>query len=136
MWRSRNLKTLLSISAVGLLVGVGLLVSSYFRAQPVLSPPASFEPYRATLSGTYVCLPHTDMAGPHTLECALGLQADDGFYYALDFNLSAALPSNIPTGARVRGDGMVTPIENLSSDHWHIYPIRGIFSVTDSFEIL
>lgn len=36
-----------------------------------------------TFEGTVVCLPHKNMDGPHTLECATGLKADDGKYYGL-----------------------------------------------------
>lgn len=36
-----------------------------------------------TLTGELTCLPHKDTGGPVTLECALGLLADDGRYFAL-----------------------------------------------------
>jgi hypothetical protein len=106
------------------------------QEQPIESMPATSEPYRATLTGTYLCLPHTNTSGPQTLECALGLQTAEGAYYALDFNLSSTTPPNVATGSKIRAAGLVTPVENLSSDHWRKYPIKGIFSITDSFEVL
>jgi hypothetical protein len=39
-----------------------------------------------TFEGKVVCLPHKNMDGPHTLECAIGLQTDDGTYYGLTTN--------------------------------------------------
>lgn len=92
----------------------------------------SFEPVRLTLEGEVVCLPHTDTSGPQTMECAYGLKEDDGTYYALDFALMSQYPPNVDTGTRVRASGVFTPLERLSTDHWKIYPIVGIFSVTDS----
>lgn len=124
---------LFTVFLVLLLIGTGLFWYSTATAPSPLPSPTSFEPYRTTLTGTYLCLPHTDTSGPQTLECALGLQTDEGHYYALDFNLSSTTPPNIPTGSRVTGNGILTPIEHLSTSHWRIYPLTGIFSVTDSF---
>jgi hypothetical protein len=36
-----------------------------------------------TVTGTGVCLPARDTNGPQTLQCAMGIQGNDGFYYAL-----------------------------------------------------
>lgn len=93
-------------------------------------------PKRMTLSGTYLCLPHVDTSGPQTLECAFGIKTDDGTYYALDFMLMSQLAPNVPMNARITANGLLTPIERLSTDHWRKYPIKGIFSVTDSVEVV
>ncbi len=90
------------------------------------------EPYRTTISGEQVCLPVKDTSGPVTLECAIGLKTDLGKYYALDFNLMSQTVPEIQNGQRFTASGVVTPIENLSSDHWQKYEVEGIFSVTDS----
>ncbi len=89
-------------------------------------------PQRMTLSGKYVCLPHKDTSGPQTKECAIGLHADNGFYYALDFNLMSQTLPKLTPGERITASGVFTPIEYLSSDHWQKYNVVGIFSVTDS----
>jgi hypothetical protein len=94
------------------------------------------EPYRATLSGTYVCLPHKNTDGPQTMECAFGLQTPVGEYYALDFNLLSQGQPSIVVGDTFSAAGTVTPIEYLSSNQWQQYPIEGIFSVTDSVQKL
>jgi hypothetical protein len=108
-------------------------------AQEPVQPPQPIEddyaPQRATLSGTYLCLPHVNTDGPQTLECAFGIKTDDGTYYALDFALMSQIPPNIPMNTRFTASGVLTPIERLSTDHWRIYPIKGIFSVTDSVEV-
>lgn len=91
-------------------------------------------PQQVTLEGEYTCLPHIDSSGPQTLECALGLKTDDGSYYALDTNLLSSLPPTLKTGDRLRANGILTPIERLSTDHWRKYNVKGIFSVTDSLE--
>ena len=92
------------------------------------------EPYRATLSGEYVCLPHKDQSGPQTTECAFGMRTDTGEFYGVDFGLMSQTPPQVNTGEYFTANGVVTPIERLSSDHMSIYDIEGIFSVTDSFE--
>lgn len=98
--------------------------------------PADITRERMTLTGTYLCLPHRDTSGPQTLECALGLKTDDGTYYALDFNLLSQMPPEIATGERISASGIFTPVEMLSTDMWQKYPIKGIFSVTDSVKKL
>lgn len=36
-----------------------------------------------TIKGQSVCLPHRNMEGPQTMECAQGLKTSDGTYYAI-----------------------------------------------------
>jgi len=97
---------------------------------------AADSPQRMSLAGTYLCLPHKDQTGPQTDECAAGLKTDDGTYYALDLGLSSQTIPLLAPGDRVKANGVFTPIERLSTDHWRNYPIIGIFSVTDSLERL
>lgn len=93
-------------------------------------------PYRGTLSGEYICLPHRNTNGPQTLECALGIKTEAGEYYAVDFNLMSQDYPDIRMGSVISANGVITPIENLSTDTWKKYPIEGIFSVTDSLKIV
>lgn len=63
-----------------------------------------------SIDGTMVCLPHKDMSGPQTLECAIGLEDGQGRYFALDETaLGAPGPSDIATGKQVRVEGTFTP---------------------------
>lgn len=87
-------------------------------------------PKEAMLRGIFECLPHKNTSGPQTLECAFGVKADDGAHYALDFS---AVPfedySGIPTGERLALSGTLVPIEQLSTDYWQKYNIKGILRV-------
>jgi hypothetical protein len=91
----------------------------------------SYEPYRATLQGEFVCIPHVDGA-IQTKECAHGIKTDAGEYYAVDMNPMSQTPPQLRVGERFTASGVITPIERVSTDHWQKYPIIGIFSVTDS----
>jgi hypothetical protein len=97
------------------------------------SRPNQIEPYMATLSGEYVCLPHRDQSGPQTLECALGIKTSTGEYYALDLNKISPSTLDFATGDNLKVTGTVTPIERLSANHWQKYQVTGILSV-DSVE--
>ena len=79
-----------------------------------------------TLHGTYICLPHKDTKGPQTMECAFGIQADDGYNYALSMGDHA---SQFQSGGSVTVKGLVVPLEAISSDQWYKYDIKGIMQV-------
>jgi hypothetical protein len=96
-------------------------------------PPVS-EPTRATLTGIYLCLPHKDTTGPQTEECAFGLKTDDGSYYALNFALMSQIPPTLSGGERISANGVLTPIESWNTGVWSRYPVRALFSVTDSVQ--
>lgn len=89
-------------------------------------------PARATIVGTYTCLPHRDSSGPQTMECAFGVREEgSGLHFAVNTQLmSSTVWMDIPTGERMRIEGVVTPIENLSTDHWQKYDIVGIIEAT------
>ena len=87
-------------------------------------------PRRLLLTGMVTCLPHRDTSGPVTMECAIGLEADDGKYYVLDFNLLATNEGmGLETGTRVEAEGVFTPLMALSTDHWAKYNVEGILTV-------
>lgn len=91
-------------------------------------------PYELTFEGDVVCLPKKDNKGPQTTECMYGLETDTDMYYVLD--AGNVNPPPYKTGDRISARGVVTPVENLSSDHWQKYNIKGIFSIKDSLTIL
>ncbi len=138
-----NLRQFYMGKAIGTLVVLALigLVAAFYSFHNYIYEEKqgtgnTYEPYRATLSGEYLCLPHVDTRGPQTDECALGIKTAVGEYYAIDFNLMSQTLPTITPGHRISASGVVTPIERLSTDHWKQYPIVGIFSVTDSLEIV
>lgn len=119
------------IAAV-VLVGGFFALNTYIYQEKQNASNDSVEPYRATLSGEYVCLPHADQSGPQTTECAFGIKTDSGEYFAVDLSLMSETNPGIEVGERFSANGTVTPIEMISAYQWQKYDVAGIFSVTDS----
>lgn len=83
-----------------------------------------------TFEGRVVCLPHHDMDSPHTLECAIGLQTDDGKYYGLKSDQSdSPISSAAGSDKRVRIEG------TLKEEASTTYQSIGTITVT-SFEFI
>lgn len=53
------------------------------RSATAPQPGAPLNEGMQALTGKIICLPHKNMNGPHTLECALGLEAKDGKKYGI-----------------------------------------------------
>jgi hypothetical protein len=129
----RKLLLIISITFI-VLIASFFALNTYIYNEKQAAPSEEIKPYRGTLSGEYVCLPHTNQNGPQTLECAFGIKTTSGEYYAVDFNLMSQTPPELKAGDKFTANGTITPIEMLSTDHWKKYPIKGIFSITDSVE--
>lgn len=125
-------KTLLIIIAVAIFLVAGFYAFNAYIYNEKQGDGKDITSYRGTLSGEVVCLPHADTSGPQTMECAYGLKTDAGEYYALDLATMSQEHPPLETGERISANGLITPIEMLSSDYWRVYAIEGIFSVTDS----
>ncbi|MEN9390265.1 MAG: hypothetical protein RLZZ283_365 [Candidatus Parcubacteria bacterium] len=110
------------------LLGAALIV--YFIVTAPATPPTDSMPQTVTLSGTYTCLPHLDTVGPQTEECAFGLQADSGEYYAVNFGSSAGAMEQFTSGTHITAEGFVVPKVALSTGQWAKYNMVGIFTVT------
>jgi hypothetical protein len=113
---------------------ISLLISfthgNLFRGVTPTPTPTPMVRQATSLSGKYVCLPHKNKSGPQTLECAFGLQTNDGLYYALDTNaIPQADVMNIQVGQQFKLDGLLVPIEEISSNQMGNYDIRGIMKV-------
>jgi hypothetical protein len=123
-------------------VGIALLAAPAREAAPPVfvepaAPPAPL-PAAAEVVGMAECLPRRGVAPgqPTTMECAFGVKADDGTHYAVDLaGAGEGAMMDFQTGKRVRISGTMVPVEVLSSDHWRIYDIRGIWRV-DALEYL
>jgi hypothetical protein len=126
------MKKALSIIGIAIVVLVAgfYALNAYIYAEKQ-GDPGDIKAYRGTLTGEVVCLPHADTDGPQTMECAFGMKTDVGEYYALDLSLMSQENPGLDSGDRFTANGLITPIEMLSSDHWQKYAIEGIFSVTD-----
>lgn len=87
-----------------------------------------------TLSGTHLCLPkNTD--GPTTEECALGILTGEGSYYALEMSVLIQNGTFFPTGSQIEVSGFLIPIEEINTNIWQKYDIKGILKVTDGKEL-
>lgn len=123
-------------------VGLALLLAPAKKAPaPEYVEPAVPSvplPAMTEVVGTAECLPHRNVAPgqPTTMECAFGVKADDGTHFAVDLaGAGEDAAMDFQTGKRVRISGTMVPVEALSSDHWRIYDIRGIWRV-DAVEYL
>jgi hypothetical protein len=128
-------KVIMIILAIALALGAAFYAFNAYIYAEKQGDPGDVVSYRGTLSGEVVCLPHVG-DGPTTLECAYGLKTDVGEYYALDLATMSQEHAPLETGERIEANGLITPVEMLSSDHWQKYDIEGIFSVTDSLKTL
>lgn len=127
-------KILLTIGAGIIIVMLGFFALNSYIYNEKQGDGKAVEPYRGTLTGEYMCLPHKDTSGPQTMECALGMKTETGEYYAVDWSMMSQTQPDLTPGEKFTATGLITPVERLSTDHWQKYPIQGIFSVTDSVQ--
>jgi len=78
-------------------------------------------------TGKVVCLPKKG-DGPHTLECAIGLQTDDGKYYVVKESDASRAPGRISTYAT---DSRVVVTGTLSAPSDGQYDAAGVITITD-----
>lgn len=91
------------------------------------------EPASITITGTIDCLPKRG-SGPQTLECAIGLRAENGLYYGLK-NLATLDPENrfSAGGLPVIVTGMVTQ-EDFRGPDGNRYDIVGVVELSSIIE--
>lgn len=78
----------------------------------------------ASITGKVICLPHKDRTGPQTLECALGIESLEGFYYQPRSLTDEFIPELAETGVIVTVNGILrVPSES------NIYDITAIIDV-------
>ncbi len=119
-----------AILVVGILVVAFFILNSYIYNEKQSDTDGTVQ---TSLAGEYICLPPKDRTVPLD-ECAAGLLTDNG-YYAIDLGLLSGDTPALTEGNRLTANGIITPIENLSTDYWDRFPVIGIFSVTDSLQI-
>lgn len=76
-----------------------------------------------TLEGKAVCLPHKNTEGPQTLECAMGLKANDGTVYGVSGDKDHTLAAMTGSDEKIRITGTLEPSTN------NIYDIKQIIAV-------
>ncbi|HEY0220696.1 MAG TPA: hypothetical protein VGC58_00555 [Candidatus Paceibacterota bacterium] len=122
---------------IGISLIIALLVAGYFflyKDSASIKSELDPTPKAATLSGTYVCLPHLDTSGPQTMECAFGLKTDEGDYYAVDLGQASTSLDQFQTGKHIKAEGTIVIKEALSSSQWFKYNMKGIFTITKIIE--
>lgn len=111
---------------VVLIIAVVLIVSSvmiWMLLSKKSSHTSSGEAIRIT--GTALCLPHTDTGGPQTMECGIGILDDKGQYYALnDSDNNYHYVSELPMNQRVTIEGTLDKVVNS------LYPIKGTIHIS------
>lgn len=126
----------LVVLVIVLLLVVGLFKNLGWKIGPntddAIPTPTAVE---TTLEGVFTCLPHRDSSGPQTMECAFGLKADDGKYYALDLSSTSQSAFDQPMNTRFSVTGILVKAESLNTDFWQKYDIVGIMKV-ESYEEL
>lgn len=131
----RTNSKILGVIAVIFLVIVGLF---WYMQQNINTPDDTISADRQeiTLNGSYVCLPHRDTNGPETMECALGMQAENGMYYGLDTsNLSTGVATAFTMGDAIRVQGFLTPADELTTDGRVLqYDVEGVIEVMEMTE--
>lgn len=84
----------------------------------------------AIMRGTFTCLPHLNSnAGPVTLECAYGLKAESGEYYALKDESRTSSLFTITTGQEIEVRGTLYPGKS------EIYQSEGVIDVQEAYVI-
>lgn len=122
MSRSKHRSVLLIVCAILLVIGIAAIAKTQFDRRTPDMP----EGYgQVTLRGETVCLPHKDTDGPTTLECAFGLRAANGDYYALDMSAVAEEGVFFDTGKNMTLKGIIDSSEAAASK----YDIQGTLRV-------
>lgn len=84
----------------------------------------------AIMRGTFTCLPHLNSnAGPVTLECAYGLKAESGEYYALKDEARTSSLFTIATGQEIEVRGTLYPGKSET------YQSEGVIDVQEAYVI-
>lgn len=107
------------VSVISLFVGYGL---GFYQGK-TLNPSS----YDATIEGKIVCLNHRNTNGPQTLECAIGIETDDGKHYSIsDSRSDISISSLAGSDKRVRISGSLKEASDSK------YVSDGIFTVEQS----
>lgn len=100
------------------------------RATSTVGDPNAV-PEEATLRGVYECLPLK--SGGAAGACSPGIRADNGNHYALDLGTVQSDLVATRKGTRIQVVGPLVPIEQISTDIWQKYNVKGIMKV-EAFE--
>lgn len=117
------------LNALTMLAAFGI-IAVLIMPRGVPAPTAPTSPDAGiTVKGTLICLPHKDQSNNTATECASGILAENGDYYALDLAAVSRETMNYDYSGTVTVSGHFTPRETLSSDYRYQYEMLGSISV-------
>ncbi len=127
----RTIGFIVVLILVGIFFAVKSYAPSFSHRDSVAETPQETNDvvsYERTITGTYTsCLPRHDNFS--TEECRIGMKADDGSYYALDFQFMTQSAPKLTSGDTFTATGLFTPMEMISSDLTRGLIGKGILSV-------
>jgi len=118
---------LILLLAIGAFAGVAFLqIKKAAPITPTPSPTPSVSlGQKITIKGKVVCLPFKNIGGIQLMICAIGLQADDGTYWALEL---VNIPNALVEGKFAGGD--IIEIEGTSASYAGPLQVSGTINVT------
>ena len=124
------LKTILAL--IGLILA-GMVVSLFIPKNNPVAVNSPVEripdtPYEVVVKGTLVCL-QTTVTMEVNGDCKQGLAAEDGKKYALNLAAHTGVTNMLQINDTVTVEGILLPIEQISTDQWYAYNIVGIITV-------
>ncbi len=119
----------ISLAVISLLV---VLSGGYLAFLSVRGVPMTpqVESTAIVLEGKYICLPRED--GVKEKECTPGLEVGADLY-ALDLAkvIESGASTGIVNGTNIIVGGIVVPMDEISSDQWKKYYLKGIMAVEE-----
>lgn len=129
-------KNSIIILVILILIALGFWVFIPERVKAPVENNNGDIPKTIVVNGTWECLPHKDTSGPQTLECAFGILEDiTGKHYAVDASLIENNALDYPTASHLQIEGLMVPLNQLSTDMWQKYPIVGIIQASSIREL-
>lgn len=123
---NKNKGLVLAIVIVIIFIAVIFGIMRSISNKPVVETPSPGPVMtEVDLIGTYVCLPHRNTSGATTMECAFGLQVENGDYYALDMSAVTFPADSFNTGDKIRVTGKLTDKSFEQTNIWNTYNIVG-----------
>lgn len=117
------------IAALAVLSG-GYLAYLSLAGVPEQPKPDAALAKASLLEGKYICLPRED--GVKEKGCVPGLEVGADLY-ALDLAkvIESGMSASLTNGTMIIVGGILVPIEEISSDQWKEYYIKGIMAVEE-----
>jgi hypothetical protein len=114
-------KVIAIITAVIILIIIGLLVKSFWVKGPIPGEGP------ITVTGEFACLPYSDNSAKNE-DCTLGVK-EDGNYYAIDISTISLAVTDLKANDKIVVTGNFLPASQITSEEWKKYKIAGLINV-------